>query len=314
MNQNKIKKHSTPIEFKAKKNISQNRKSNILFSGFLFVLILSLIVLLIDIFGLYYFNWQDRFSYQVAKILSLPAGTVDGQEIKLSDYLITLKITNLTSIENSQKEKTAKLSIFNTVVVDKLVSNELHKYNQSVSNQEIENEWQKESIIDNPAKKTNLSIKDFKNEVIKSDLAKQKLQKIIVNDESLSINQAARKKAEDILALASVPKINFNDLAGQYTEDATGVLTGGNMGWIAKGELSPEFDQIFFNAPTGKVYDKLIKSRLGYSIIKVEQRLVDNSSGKESVEVSQILIKIDLNQYIKELADKSVIKNFINRG
>jgi parvulin-like peptidyl-prolyl isomerase len=85
------------------------------------------------------------------------------------------------------------------------------------------------------------------------------------------------------------------------------------MGWVIKGEISPELEQPLFSASTSSVYGEPIKSQGGYHIVKTEEKLTDKESGQESVKARQILVAIDINNYLKELMDKATIKKFVRK-
>lgn len=291
------------------------------------IVIAALFVLAADIFGMYKLEWRDGFSHGVARVLRLPAGTVDGRTIKLADYLDNVKILEVAVAQDREGIDTAILNdkqglndrIFNLITANLLVDEELDRYNKKITDQELD--AQMENLIiqmngQDTAKATirdlyNLSIDQFKNKILKPLMAQETLQQLIIQDDSLVINQEAKKKADDVLKLAIRPEVDFKTLANQSTEDEAGINIGGDLGWIIRGEADPELEAILFSLQPNSVYGQVIKNKTGYHIIKVEEKMNDRETGKESVKARQILIKVDVNQYIKSLMDKVAIKKFV---
>jgi peptidyl-prolyl cis-trans isomerase D len=83
-----------------------------------------------------------------------------------------------------------------------------------------------------------------------------------------------RKKASDVLA-----KLNkgakFEDLAKQYSEDASTKDKGGDLGWILEKQTVPEFEKAAFSLAKGGTSD-LVKTQFGFHII----RLVDRETAR----------------------------------
>ncbi len=63
---------------------------------------------------------------------------------------------------------------------------------------------------------------------------------------------------------------DFAQLAKDYSDDPS-ASSGGELGWFAKGDMVPEFDQVAFSLQVGEISD-LVRTRFGYHIIKVQER------------------------------------------
>lgn len=287
------------------------------------------LALAIDILGLYKFGWQDGFSQLVAKVLSLPAGKVNGQKIKLADYFTDLKIMKV-ALEKQREGASQDLlltaneadlpqNIFNRLIVIKLMEAELTRYQKSLTAQELDDKMKlivNQFANEAEAQKTieglyNLSLNQFKEKVLRPLLLQDKLQELISQDESLKINQEARTRAEEVLKLALESGVDFIALANQYTEDEAGVNTGGDWGWISQGEAAKEIEDVIFSLADNTVYNQLIKNRLGYHIVKVENKMIDSDDGHQSVRARHILIRVSVQDYLKSLFEKAKIKNYL---
>ena len=65
--------------------------------------------------------------------------------------------------------------------------------------------------------------------------------------------------------------IDFAKLAMKYSEDIS-ASNGGDVGFVGRGKMVPEFEEAVFNLKPGQVSD-IVKTEYGYHIIKVEEVL-----------------------------------------
>ncbi len=289
-------------------------------------LLILILVVAVDIFGAYQFSWHDPFSQAVAKILFLPAGSVNGKTVGLAGYLDDLNLLESALKQNREgvdgsltAGKNDAEKIFNRLISLKLIDLKLAEYKKSVTESELNQGFDKLvaqiGSRDKAAKDIRLlyglDLNQFKVKVLKPVLARENLQEAIISDDRLAFNQAAKDKANEVLNLALNPKVDFATLATQYTEDEAGINIGGEMSWVTKGELSPELEPALFSTADGKVYPQIVKNNTGYHILKVEKKLVDPDTGKESVKARQILIKVDVDKYIKSLMDSAAVKRYV---
>ncbi|MEK7168046.1 MAG: peptidylprolyl isomerase, partial [Patescibacteria group bacterium] len=312
-----------PLSRKMVKPIKTKTKISVLTVVYIAVAVVVLITA-IDVLGMYRFGWQDNFSRQVSNILPFPAGTVNNKMIRLSDYLSDVKTIQL-ALQNDREGVDGLVTganvnerIFNRLALNTLLAQELKNRNQSVTSKELEQVWVslvnvsgEKQIKESIRNMYGLSESQFKEKVLKPLLMKDKLQALITQDESLKINQDAKKKAEEVLALALQPNVDFAVLAGQYTQDEAGVNTGGDLGWISKGEVPAELEKALFSLAPGTVSKETVKNKIGYHIIKAETKLTDKDTGEESVKARQILIKVDINQYLKEWLSQARLRKFV---
>ncbi|MFA6228383.1 MAG: peptidylprolyl isomerase [Patescibacteria group bacterium] len=318
-----------PIKEKAFKiGEGAEKKSHRWLKLLIFLFLAVILVLVVDLVGIYRFGFKDWVSVEVAKVLHLPAGQVAGQMISLSDYYSDAKLLDAAL---AQKREGLDVSlwtqendkIFYRLAADELMAQELKRYNKPVTDKELNDNLdaliaqagsreQAESMVQ---KNWNLNLEQFKDKILKPVMMREYLREAIVNDESLPINQAAKHEAEQVLKLAlattTSSTTDFTALAKQYTDDEAGVNTGGEFGWVVRGQLDPQWEDVLFSAATNTVYKQLVKSRYGYHIVKVESKLKDKTTGKESINLRHILIEVDVDQYIKSLLDKARIVRYI---
>lgn len=75
---------------------------------------------------------------------------------------------------------------------------------------------------------------------------------------------------------------DFAKVADEVSEDKRTKGKGGNLGYVRKGRLGPEFDNVAFSLKAGEVSD-VVRGKFGFHIIKVEERNVRFSEPFEKV-------------------------------
>ena len=111
------------------------------------------------------------------------------------------------------------------------------------------------------------------------------------------------KDAKDILVELSNGR-NFEDLARARSVDPTSKL-GGDIGYFAKGQLVPEFEDVCFNMKTGEI-SGIVETKFGYHIIKLTER-------KEPQVKSLQEVHDAIEQSIMRFKQKNVFSEFIEK-
>lgn len=102
------------------------------------------------------------------------------------------------------------------------------------------------------------------------------------------LKASKREQAENVLAEIQAGE-DFIELAKKHSEDVS-ASSGGEVGWLTKGHLVPEFEEAAFRLKSGEVSD-IVESRYGFHIIKVEKVSSGKSEPLENVKekIKQIL-------------------------
>jgi parvulin-like peptidyl-prolyl isomerase len=288
--------------------------------------LLVLIILLVGVcvIGLYRFNFNHDLAIRVAKTLQLPAGKINNQYISLGDYLDNIK--KLSSAINQKREGIYLYSdstqiadqILYRLAAEKIMEDELSKrgikFDASLVKTQMNSLIQQAGGEDSATKMVSdlygLNLNDFKDKILRPLTLRDQFQNIVMQDESIGINQTAKQKADQVLALALSSSSDFSVLAKEYTNDESGVNTGGDLGWVIKEQIKEDWRDLIFNQADETVIPQLLKSVYGYHIVKVEKKLIDESSGTESVKLRHILISVNIDDYIKELLDSSTLVKY----
>lgn len=300
---NKFKKAEKSVE---KKSGVLNLKNPKLIIGVL----VGVVVLFIGIMGVgvYAFNWEDSFTNRVTKVLPYPAAVVNGRVVFYHQYLEQLSIVEKYQVEfkkvdfKSEDGKTVLTQIrkdtMDRLIEDSIVSSQAVKLKVTVSNKELTDSFNQ--LVKSNGGDTSfasvlkqyygLTPAEFKDEIYKSRLLRQKVSEKFASDESM--NADAKAKAEEVLAKVNAGE-DFATLAKQYSQDTT-ASAGGDLGFFAKGKMVPEFETAAFALKAGEV-SGLVKTVYGYHIIKVTEIKGDE------IRASHILIKTkDFNTWLAD--------------
>src|SRR5438874_335220 len=77
-------------------------------------------------------------------------------------------------------------------------------------------------------------------------------------------------KLGDKKAAAQLRISQFAQMARQYSEDAS-AQSGGDLGWLTKGQLDPDFETAAWNLPIG-MPSGIVETKFGYHLILVEEK------------------------------------------
>ena len=84
---------------------------------------------------------------------------------------------------------------------------------------------------------------------------------------------------------------SFAEAAKNYSDDFMSAENGGDLGFIARGVMVPEFDAAAFGLDVGEISEP-VRTEYGYHLIMVADRKTEND--EEKIKVSHILMKVDL--------------------
>ncbi|MDD5448984.1 MAG: peptidylprolyl isomerase [Candidatus Omnitrophica bacterium] len=112
-----------------------------------------------------------------------------------------------------------------------------------------------------------------------------RLKNILIRVEGDLKDEDARLLAEKILGFLKAGE-GFDDLALKYSKGPNADM-GGDLGFIKKGQMLKEIEDIIFNLDSGQISD-VVKTPLGYHIFKVEEkrpeRIKEFKEAKDEIE------------------------------
>ncbi|MFB6226428.1 MAG: peptidylprolyl isomerase [Candidatus Paceibacteria bacterium] len=280
---------------------SKNMKS------FVYGIIAVIVVLLLGGWGFVKYSVNNMSEnptiVKAAKVLKIPAATVNGDKILYSKFVDNKK--TLEQFYGSQPQG------FNANLSDDQISQQI--ISRLVANKILEQVAEERGI-----KVTQKDIKSAKDEIKKKFPSEDKLKQVVQNrygwtmDKYVenvirptvlkrkvkqdylsenSTNTSTKNKAEEVLQKAKNGQ-DFKELASQYGSKKTKQKQG-ELGWFGRGVMVPKFEQAAFGLEPGEVAPNLVKTKFGYHIIKVEdKRTTTTQKGeKEQVKARHILFE-----------------------
>lgn len=114
-----------------------------------------------------------------------------------------------------------------------------------------------------------------------------------------------KKQANDLLKKATANGADFAALAKANSNDAVSAKAGGDLGYVAQDDVMDKaFGDAIFSATVGKVHPKLIETKFGYNIIKIEEKKPSRTLAL--TEVATYIKPRLLQQKYKERMDATV--------
>ena len=99
-----------------------------------------------------------------------------------------------------------------------------------------------------------------------------------------SADEASAQSTKDPEVMARLRLANFAETAKRYSEDPS-AQSGGDLGWITKGQTDPDFETAAWNLKPGTV-SGIIQSKFGFHLILVEERQAPGTEPFDSVKSS----------------------------
>ncbi len=132
------------------------------------------------------------------------------------------------------------------------------------------------SFKDVSLKTAHMSESDFRRLIVMPALAREKVKAALDDKIGQSGEQVhaghilvgTKDLADTIYQQLQQPGANFEQIAKDQSEDATTAPNGGDLGWIAKGQMVPEFEAVAFATDTGQI-SKPFQTKYGWHIVKI---------------------------------------------
>jgi len=104
--------------------------------------------------------------------------------------------------------------------------------------------------------------------------------------------EEAQKRAEEVLQKTK-SGADWNSLAKEYTDEAAGKETGGDLGWFKKGQMTKNFEDAVFAMDPGKISDSVVETEFGYHIIKLNEKKAESTEPKTVTSLKLDIIKME---------------------
>jgi peptidyl-prolyl cis-trans isomerase D len=128
-------------------------------------------------------------------------------------------------------------------------------------------------------KEINITDEEIQNYYIRNRLKYYEPEKIKVKHILISVKKWDNKTevSEALNKIKSIQKeLNnngvFERLAEKYSDDQSSARNGGQIGFIKRGDVVPEFEKAAFKLKEGEISD-IVKTQFGYHLIKVDEKI-----------------------------------------
>jgi parvulin-like peptidyl-prolyl isomerase len=143
--------------------------------------------------------------------------------------------------------------------------------------------------LENIKEETGISEAEYKK-LIELQMLREKMEEFIgqhVPTSELQIRAShilldTEEQAQEVLERLQRGE-DFSVVATEVSTDTLTAESGGDLGWLTKGEMDEAFDQVAFDLPVGEISD-IVETPRGFHIILVEEREEDRELDPDTLE------------------------------
>lgn len=92
--------------------------------------------------------------------------------------------------------------------------------------------------------------------------------------------EEVKSRLRDYTERVNKGEIDFSTLARLYSEDKGSALRGGELGFMGKGQLVPEYANVAFNLQDTKKISKIVESEFGFHIVQLIEKRGDRINSR----------------------------------
>ncbi|MFH1509026.1 MAG: peptidylprolyl isomerase [bacterium] len=185
------------------------------------------------------------------------------------------------------------------LIRDTVIAEIIQNYNLEPNTNEINEEW--DNLIQETGKEEDLlqSINEYlgwnKKEYLQFSmlpaLREIKLHEYYLSTEDLDVEEKSKLNADIENKMVQInEELNsksFADVAKEFSEDPYTATEGGNLGFVKKGDLGEDFDNIIFDNSIGLIAEP-IKTDYGTYLVKIEN--IKYEGDEKTVDISYIYL------------------------
>ena len=134
---------------------------------------------------------------------------------------------------------------------------------------------------------------------------------VLIKTDALTSAEQAHKQAIRLHDEIAAGKRQFSDTAAEFSDDPGSARSGGELGWVNKGEMVPEFEDMMLNTPVGEL-SPVFESQFGWHFLRVDDvRDADMSAEFRRMQATQALQKRrfeeELETWVQEKRSESYV-------
>lgn len=223
---------------------------------------------------------------------SPPAFTLDDTTVTVQDYEQRLNdsvgqgIMQLLAqgqspeqIREIAEQQNIRQTIFDNMIQEELLIREARREGLGVDPEEVDARVDQAASpgagLGNPEAAVNEEdIDELREEITRQMLVQQiylnHIRADMFNSKHILVEDEAT--AEEVVEKLEAGE-DFAELASEYSQDPGSAESGGEYGWVARGNFVPEYEEAAFNAELNEPV--IVESQFGYHVIVVEDREED---------------------------------------
>lgn len=134
---------------------------------------------------------------------------------------------------------------------------------------------------------------------------------VLIKADALTSAEQAQQRAIRLHDEVAAGKRQFKETAAEFSDDPGSARNGGELGWVNKGEMVPEFEQVMLNTPVGEL-SPVFESQFGWHFLRVDDiRDADMSTEFRRMQATQALQKRrfeeELETWVQEKRSESYV-------
>lgn len=229
-----------------------------------------------------------RMSYEGEKIKGDPYCFIPEQMAIQKLFLHQAKLDSITASESQVLQETdARLNYYVSQIGSKEKLEEYFSKPYSQIREEMKSSVRDQNVIKEMQKKITGSIKVSPSDVrryfssIPADSVpfiptQVEVQMIVMNPRIPAADiEEVKSKLRDFTERVTTGKSEFSTLAVLYSEDRETAKRGGELGFMGKGLLDPEFANVAFTLTDPKKVSRIVESEYGFHIIQLLEKRGD---------------------------------------
>lgn len=155
------------------------------------------------------------------------------------------------------------------------------------------------------------TIEQFKEQVIRELVLRQKLQTKLAEDPNGDFTKLASDRIKEVQTQIQADPAKFADLAKEYSEDSSAEL-GGDLGWFEKGVMVQPFEEAAFALTEPNQVSDIVQTEFGYHLIQLIERKEATDTDPEQVHARHILVQYSFDDYLKAQVAATKVKKLID--
>ncbi|EKF74641.1 survival protein SurA [Alcanivorax hongdengensis A-11-3] len=127
-----------------------------------------------------------------------------------------------------------------------------------------------------------------------------KVRHILIKTDALTTAEQAHDRAQRLHDRIAKGELSFDKAAAEYSDDPGSAHSGGDLGWVSRGDMVPEFESMMLSTPQGQL-SPVFETQFGWHFLEVEGKRDADMS--EEYRRSQAMHALQKRRYEEALDD-----------